>query len=73
MSPSDWHCNGCVASFEDGAGLSCLQLQFGDTSVSAKGLTTSLGWDSVDTFYHHDARELNMMLCEKLEEQMKVR
>ena len=53
--------------------LSCLQLQFGDDTVSTKDVVESLGWNTVDAFCQHDAQELVMMLFKKLEEQMKVR
>ena len=55
------------------AAMAMLQLQFGDTSVSTKDLTQSVGWDKVDAFYQHDAQELSRVLCEKLEEKLKVR
>ncbi len=51
----------------------CLQLQFGDSSVSTKDLTKSFGWDTYDAFMQHDVQELNRVLQEKLEDKMKVR
>lgn len=50
-----------------------LQLQFGDSSVSTKDLTKSFGWDTMDSFMQHDVQELNRVLCDNLEEKMKVR
>jgi ubiquitin carboxyl-terminal hydrolase 7 len=49
-----------------------VQLQFGQSSVSTKDLTKSFGWDSFEAFLQHDAQELNRVLCEKLEDKMKV-
>lgn len=49
-----------------------LQLQFGDTSVSTKDLTKSFGWDTMEGFMQHDVQELNRVLCDNLEEKMKV-
>ena len=53
-------------------GLVCLQLQFGETSVSTTYLTKSFGWDTYDAFMQHDVQELNRVLQEKLEDKMKV-
>ena len=52
--------------------LLLLQLQFGDSSVSTKDLTKSFGWDTMDSFMQHDVQELNRVLCDNLEEKMKV-
>lgn len=52
---------------------SCLQLQYSKTSVSTKDLTKSFGWGTYDAFMQHDVQELNRVLCDKLEEKMKVR
>lgn len=49
-----------------------LQLQFGESSVSTKDLTKSFGWDTMDAFMQHDVQELNRVLCDNLEEKMKV-
>lgn len=49
-----------------------LQLQFGENSVSTKDLTKSFGWDTMDSFMQHDVQELNRVLCDNLEEKMKV-
>lgn len=49
-----------------------LQLQFGDASVSTKDLTKSFGWDTMEGFMQHDVQELNRVLCDNLEEKMKV-
>lgn len=51
----------------------CLQLQFSKSTVATKDLTKSFGWTSADAFMQHDVQELNRVLCEKLEEKMKVR
>lgn len=48
------------------------KLQYSDNSVATKDLTKSFGWDSYDAFLQHDVQELNRVLCEKLEEKMKV-
>lgn len=41
--------------------------------VSTKDLTKSFGWGVSDMFQQHDVQELNRVLCDKLEEKMKVR
>lgn len=48
------------------------KLQYSDNSVATKELTKSFGWDTYDAFLQHDVQELNRVLCEKLEEKMKV-
>lgn len=48
------------------------KLQYSDNSVATKDLTKSFGWDTYDAFLQHDVQELNRVLCEKLEEKMKV-
>jgi len=48
------------------------KLQHSDNSVATKELTKSFGWDSYDSFMQHDVQELNRILCEKLENKMKV-
>ncbi len=48
------------------------QLQYGETSVSTKDLTKSFGWDTMEGFMQHDVQELNRVLCDNLEEKMKV-
>jgi len=40
-------------------------------AVSTNDLTRSFGWDSYDSFMQHDVQELNRVLQDKLEEQMK--
>lgn len=40
--------------------------------MSTKELTKSFGWTSYDAFMQHDVQELNRVLCEKLEDKMKV-
>jgi ubiquitin carboxyl-terminal hydrolase 7 len=40
--------------------------------VATKDLTRSFGWDANDSFMQHDVQELNRVLCDKLEEKMKV-
>lgn len=40
--------------------------------MSTKDLTKSFGWGTYDAFMQHDVQELNRVLCEKLEEKMKV-
>jgi ubiquitin carboxyl-terminal hydrolase 7 len=49
------------------------KLQYNDSSVSTKELTKSFGWDTYDSFMQHDVQELNRVLCEKLEDKMKVK
>ena len=48
------------------------KLQYSDNSVATKELTKSFGWDTYDSFLQHDVQELNRVLCEKLEDKMKV-
>lgn len=48
------------------------KLQYSDSSVATKELTKSFGWDMYDSFMQHDVQELNRVLCEKLEDKMKV-
>ena len=48
------------------------KLQYSDSSVATKELTKSFGWDTYDSFMQHDVQELNRVLCEKLEDKMKV-
>eukprot|EP00955_Chlamydomonas_euryale_P027410 289075-Chlamydomonas_euryale.AAC.5 len=48
------------------------KLQYSKTHVSTKDLTKSFGWGTYDAFMQHDVQELNRVLCEKLEEKMKV-
>lgn len=48
------------------------KLQYSRTPVATKDLTASFGWGTVDAFMQHDVQELNRVLCEKLEEKMKV-
>jgi hypothetical protein len=50
-----------------------MQLQYARTTVATKDLTKSFGWNTADAFMQHDVQELNRVLCEKLEEKMKVR
>ena len=40
--------------------------------MSTKDLTRSFGWDTADAFQQHDVQELNRILCDRLEEKMKV-
>lgn len=49
------------------------KIQYSDTSVATKDLTKSFGWDTYDSFMQHDVQELNRVLCEKLEDKMKVK
>jgi ubiquitin carboxyl-terminal hydrolase 7 len=46
-------------------------LQFSDTSIDTDSLTTSFGWDSIDSLYQHDVQEFSRILLDKLEEKMK--
>ena len=48
------------------------KLQYSDATVATKDLTKSFGWDTYDSFMQHDVQELNRVLCEKLEDRMKV-
>lgn len=48
------------------------RLQYSEQSVATKELTKSFGWDTYDSFMQHDVQELNRVLCEKLEDKMKV-
>eukprot|EP00403_Amphidinium_massartii_P034419 CAMPEP_0178435934 /NCGR_PEP_ID=MMETSP0689_2-20121128/34182_1 /TAXON_ID=160604 /ORGANISM="Amphidinium massartii, Strain CS-259" /LENGTH=1320 /DNA_ID=CAMNT_0020058019 /DNA_START=92 /DNA_END=4054 /DNA_ORIENTATION=+ len=47
------------------------KLQTSDTVVNCRELMKSFGWDTMDAFTQHDAQELNRILCDRLEEQMK--
>lgn len=47
-------------------------LQHSDSSVETKELTKSFGWDAHVSFMQHDVQEFNRVLCEKLEDKMKV-
>lgn len=49
------------------------KMQYSDTCVATKDLTKSFGWDTYESFLQHDVQELNRVLCEKLENKMKVR
>ena len=48
------------------------QLQFTPGPVSTKDLTRSFGWDTSDAFQQHDVHELYRILCDRLEEKLKV-
>jgi ubiquitin carboxyl-terminal hydrolase 7 len=52
----------------------CYQLQYNkpDEPVSTKELTSSFGWTNRDSFVQHDTQELNRVLCDTLENYMKV-
>lgn len=47
------------------------KLQFTNSPVSTKALTSSFGWNTADAFQQHDVQELNRILCDKLETKMK--
>lgn len=47
------------------------KLYTSDQAVDCKELMRSFGWDTTDAFTQHDAQELNRILCDRLEEQMK--
>lgn len=47
------------------------RLQTSDQAVNCRELMKSFGWDTMDAFTQHDAQELNRILCDRLEEQMK--
>ena len=49
------------------------KMQYSETCVATKDLTKSFGWDTYESFLQHDVQELNRVLCEKLENKMKVR
>ena len=49
------------------------KLQYSRTPASTKDLTKSFGWNTYDAFFQHDVQELNRVLCEKLDDRMKVR
>lgn len=49
------------------------KMQYSDTCVATKDLTKSIGWDTYESFMQLDVQELNRVLCEKLEDKMKVR
>jgi len=47
------------------------KMQTSDQAVTCRELMKSFGWDTMDAFTQHDAQELNRILCDRLEEQMK--
>lgn len=47
------------------------RLQHASIPVSTKDLIHSFGWTNTDAFQQHDVEELELKLCEKLEEKMK--
>lgn len=47
------------------------RLQTSEVPVSCRELMRSFGWGTADAFMQHDAQELNRVLCDRLEEQMK--
>mmetsp|Transcript_129327 Transcript_129327/g.322393 ORF Transcript_129327/g.322393 Transcript_129327/m.322393 type:complete len:1329 (-) Transcript_129327:246-4232(-) len=47
------------------------KLQTADQAVDCRELMKSFGWDTMDAFTQHDAQELNRILCDRVEEQMK--
>ncbi|OII76881.1 ubiquitin carboxyl-terminal hydrolase family protein [Cryptosporidium andersoni] len=47
------------------------ELQTSSDAVSCRELLKSFGWDAADAFTQHDAQELNRLLCDRLEEEMK--
>jgi ubiquitin C-terminal hydrolase len=47
------------------------RLQTSEMVVSCRELMRSFGWDTADAFMQHDAQELNRLLCDRVEEQMK--
>jgi ubiquitin carboxyl-terminal hydrolase 7 len=47
------------------------KLQTSDQAVNCRELMKSFGWDTMDAFTQQDAQELNRILCDRLEEQMK--
>jgi len=47
------------------------RLQTAEQAVNCRELMKSFGWDTMDAFTQHDAQELNRILCDRLEEQMK--
>ena len=49
------------------------RLQYWNTCIDTKELTKSFGWDTIDSFMQHDVQELARVLCDNLEEKMKVK
>lgn len=47
-------------------------LQYSKKAVDTKELTKSFGWDTIDSFLQHDVQELARVLCDNLENKMKV-
>ncbi|OII73582.1 uncharacterized protein cubi_03380 [Cryptosporidium ubiquitum] len=47
------------------------ELQTCSEPVNCRELMRSFGWDAADAFTQHDAQELNRLLCDRLEEEMK--
>ncbi|KAG2213843.1 hypothetical protein INT47_001112 [Mucor saturninus] len=46
-------------------------LQFSKTAVSTIELTTSFGWNSIDSFMQHDVQEFNRLLQDSIEKKMR--
>lgn len=53
--------------------LSCAQMQFLPLNASTQDLTHSFGWDQYGALMQEDVHEFNKILCDALEEKMKVR
>ncbi|KAH8740737.1 ubiquitin carboxyl terminal hydrolase domain that is fused to a MATH domain [Cryptosporidium ryanae] len=47
------------------------ELQTSNDAANCRELMRSFGWDASDAFTQHDAQELNRLLCDRLEEEMK--
>lgn len=54
------------------AGLPVLQMQFLPLNASTQDLTRSFGWDQYGALMQEDVHEFNKILCDALEEKMKV-
>lgn len=60
----------CLYLFK--ASLSSREFHFPFPNISlAFSILRSFGWDSNESLTQHDAQELNRLLCDRLEEQMK--
>ena len=51
----------------------CSQMQFLPLNASTADLTRSFGWDQYGALMQEDVHEFNKILCDALDEKMKVR
>ena len=67
----------CVDMHSQSAGFIstclCSQMQFLPLNASTADLTRSFGWDQYGALMQEDVHEFNKILCNALDEKMKVR